>query len=122
MRVDQRRTYRRALEQTEIVRGGLGQADSQRRAGCNDLVSDFRVVAGGEIAETDALEITVAPTPLVGQKIPFAGQRAYRTRRRSGGAERKVIGEIEEMTGRSIGRRQVPLQPKQLGNFHLGRD
>jgi len=38
------------------------------------------------------------------------------------GAKRKIIGKIEEMTGAAVGRRQVPLQPKQLGDFHFGRD
>src|SRR6266849_1940060 len=115
MRVDQRRADRRPLEQSEIMRSRFGQACAQGRAGCDDLVSDFRVAVRGEIAKTDTLEIAVAPAPLVGQEIPFAGERADRTRRRSGGAKRKIVGEIEEMTRRSIARRQVALQPKQLG-------
>src|SRR6266436_9637009 len=114
MGVDQRRADRRPLEQAQIVRSGFVKACAQRRAGCDDLVSDLRVAVRGEIAKTDALEIALAPAPFVGQEIPFTGERAYRTRRRSGGAERKIVGEIEEMTRQAISRRQVPLQPKQL--------
>ena len=120
--VDQRRADRRSLEQAEIARGRFRQAGAQRRAGCDDLVSDFRVIVRGKIAKTDALEIAAAPALFVGEIIPFAGERAHRTRRRSGGAKRKIVGEIEEMTGRAIGRRQVPLQPKQFWNFHFRRD
>src|ERR1700682_1641611 len=75
--VDQRRADRRPSEQTEIVRGGFGQAAAQGCAGCDDLFSDFRITVRGEISKTDALEIAVAPAPFVGQEIPFTGERAY---------------------------------------------
>ena len=117
MGVDQRRADRRPLEQAEIARRGSGQAGAERRAGRDDLVSDFRIIVRGEIAKTDALEIAVAPALFVGEEIPFAGQRADRTQRRPGGAKRKIVGEIEEMAGRLVGRRQMPLQPQQLWEF-----
>src|SRR4029077_13338468 len=69
-----------------------------------------------------ALEIAAAPALIVGEIIPFADDRAYRSRYRSGGAKREIVGKVEEMTRRPIGRRQMPLQPKQLWNFHFRRD
>ena len=68
-------------------------------AGCDDLLSDFRVAIRSEISKTDALEIAAAPAPFVGEKIPLAGERAHRARRRAGGPKRQIVGEIEEMAG-----------------------
>ena len=101
---------------------GLRQAGTQRRARRDDLRSDLRVLVGDQVAKTNALEIAAAPALIVGEIIPFADDRAYRSRRRSGGAKRKIVGKVEEMTRRPIGRRQVPLQPKQFWNFHFRGD
>src|SRR5260370_38257472 len=119
MRVDQRRAHRRPLAQPQLVRSGFVKACAQRRAGCDDLVSDLRIAVGGEIAKTDTLEIAFAPAPLVSQKIPFTGERANRTRRRSWGAERKIVGEFDEVTVRTIPRLQLPLQSKHLAHCKL---
>src|SRR5258708_5594612 len=122
MSVDERGADRRPLEQTEVACGSVGEAAAQRGAGHDDLVSDLRVTVGSDTSESDPFEIALAPALLVGDKIPFASERAYRTRRRPGSLERKIVGEIEEMPGRIVGRRQVFLQPKKLGNLHFGRD
>src|SRR5258708_13657567 len=122
MGVDQRRPDRRPLLQAEIRGGRWRKAGPEGRAGRDDLVADFCVIVGCEIAKTDALEIAVAPALFVSEEIPFTSQRAYRAQRRSGGAKRQIVGEIEEMTGRSITRRQMPLQPKQFWNLHFAGD
>jgi len=78
MSVDQRRADRRPFEQAEIARGPTwSEADAQRRAGCDDLRSNFRVAVRGEVSKTDALEIAAAPAVLVGKEIPLASERAY---------------------------------------------
>ena len=55
---------------------GFRQARAQRRAGATIAVADFRVFVGGKVAKTDALEIALAPALLMGEIIPFAGDRA----------------------------------------------
>ena len=122
VRVNQRRGDWRTFEEAEIVCRGLRQPGPQRRAGRDDLRSDFRVLIGDQVTKTNALEIAAAPALIVGEIIPFADDRAYLSRHRSGGAKRKIVGKVEEMTRRPIGRRQVPLQPKQLWNFHFRRN
>src|SRR5229473_1431325 len=77
--VDQRRADGRPLQQTEVARGRFGQTGAQRRAGRDDLLSDFCVAVRRDISKTDALEIAAAPALFVGEEIPFAGERAYRT-------------------------------------------
>src|SRR5260370_304384 len=72
----ERRADRRPLEQAEIACGRLGQADAQRRAGCDDLCSNFRVAVRGKVCKTDALEIAAAPAVLVGKEIPLTSERA----------------------------------------------
>src|SRR5258708_15800949 len=119
---DQRRPDRRPLLQAEITRRRWRKAGAERRAGRDDLVSDFCVIVGCEIAKTDALEIAVAPALFVSEEIPFTSQRAYRAQRRSGVAKRQILGESEAITGPSITRRQMPLQPKQFWNLHFGGD
>src|SRR5450755_1508554 len=79
VRVDQRRADRRPLQQTEVARGRFGQTGAQRRAGCDDLLSDLCVAVRRDISKTDPLEIAAAPALFVGEEIPFAGERAYRT-------------------------------------------
>ena len=100
----------------------MAQAGAQRRAGRDDLGSDFRVSIRRQIGKTDALEIAAAPALLMGQEIPLAGQGADRTRRRFRSAKRQIVGEVEEMTGLVVARRQMPLQPKQFWDFHFRRD
>ena len=77
MSVNQRRANRRTFKQTEIACRGFRQASAERRAGRDDLISDFRVILRGKIAKTDALEITSAPALFVGQEIPLTSERAY---------------------------------------------
>ena len=76
--VNQRRGDRRTFEESEIICRGLRQAGTQRRAGRDDLRSDFRVIIEGQVAKTNALEIAAAPALIVGEIIPFADDRAYR--------------------------------------------
>src|SRR3954470_8584349 len=122
MRIDQRGTDRRSREQTEIARSRYGQTVAQRRAGCDDGAAYFRIAVRGKIAKTDTFEIVCAPALLMGEIVPLASQRAHRTRERTRRAKREIVGKVEEMTGRPVGRRQMPLQPKQLRDLHLRRD
>ena len=122
MGVDQRRADGRALEQPKLMGGGLRQAGAQRGSRRLDLLADPLVVAAHQVAQADALEIARAPASFVGEEVPLAGERAHRARHRAGGLEREEVGEIEEMAGAVVGRRQVPLQPEQLGDLHFRRD
>src|SRR5258708_33913006 len=100
MSVDQRRANWRTFEQAEIAGCGFRQARAQRRAGRDNILSDFCVVVRDNIAEADVLEIARTPALFMGEIIPFASDRAHRTCRRSGRAKRKTIREVEEMTCR----------------------
>ena len=90
--------------------------------GATISLSDFRVYCPRQDRQDRCARNSCRSSVVRGREIPLAGQRADRTRRRSGGAKRKIVGEVEEMTGRPVSRRQVPLQPKQFGNFHFRRD
>src|ERR1700732_5451347 len=119
--VDQRGADGRPFEQTEIACSRFRQTRAQWRAGCYNLVTILRIIVRGKIAKTHALEVVPAPALFVGEIIPFTGERTHRPCGRSGGAKRKVIGKVEEMTGRLVSRRPGPLQPQQSGKFHFRR-
>ena len=120
--VDQRRADGRALDEPEILGGGFRQARAQRGSRYGDVLADPRIVAFRQVAEADALEIVPAPATVMGEIVPFAGQRADRARRRPCRLEGEEVGQIEKMTGLAVGRRQMPLQPEQLGHLHFRRD
>ena len=122
MGVDQGRADRRALEQPEFAGGGRREAGAQGSSRGLDLLADPRVIAQRQVAQADALEIARAPASFMGEEVPLAGERAHRARRGAGGLEREEVGEIEEMAGAVVGRRQVTLQPEQLGDLHFRRD
>ena len=66
-------------------------------------------------------EIALPALALVGEVGPLAGERALGARGAAAGAPGQVVGEVEEQAGPRPGLRQMPLQPHQLGDLHLGR-
>ena len=92
-----------------------------RRSGLEDLRAEAGEIVLGERAEPDAVEKFGGPAPFVRQIAELADDRAERARQRAGRAERKVVGEAQEMRGLGERLRLRPAEPGEFRRLHLGR-
>ncbi len=122
VRVDEPRPDRRALDKPHF-RGGFGrQSAPHRRSGLEDLRAEVgQSRSAASAAKPDAMEKLVRPAPLVRQIAELADDRAERTRKRARRAERKIVGEAQEMRGFGERLRLRPAEPGKLRRLHLGR-
>ena len=122
VRIDQCSADGGSGQQAERYRAFRQQALAERCARFDDFTADPPTIADQEVREPDPLEVATAPPPLMSEISPLAGQRAGRPRGSAGRAIGEIIGKIEEVSGRVIGRRQMLLEPEELWRFHLRRN